>query len=124
MQESALADEASIRRTAAASTAITAVVRWIPSTVGTVLMRTSQTPFYMHFANRPPFGSLCTSHEVPKLRYQAVEAEEYSAEKPKQAKPWPMKIFTEVIATQETGENRRREFESDNSNTDITGRAG
>jgi hypothetical protein len=97
-------------------------------------MCTSQTPFYTHLEDSFPVGfplglaqgghSLSTFDEVPKLNYQSIKAQEYSAAKPEQAKPRPVEIFTEIITTQETGEYRGREFQSDNGNPEITGRAG
>jgi len=36
---------------------------------------------------------------VPKLRYQAIKAQEYTANQPEQTEPWPVKIFTEIITT-------------------------
>jgi hypothetical protein len=49
---------------------------------------------------------LSSFHEAPKLEYQAIEAQEYSAGKPEQAKPRPVEIFTEIITSDEAGEYR------------------
>jgi len=94
MQAIALADETPTKRAAEANSATTTVVRWIASTVGTILMYKSQTPY-------PRIALLClmavdlsTFHEASKLQYQSIEAQEYSARKPQQAKPRPVEIFT------------------------------
>ncbi len=52
-----------------------------------------------HSARHGAGRSLSTFHEVPKLRYQAIKAQEYTANQPEQTEPWPVKIFTEIITT-------------------------
>jgi hypothetical protein len=51
--------------------------------------------------------SLIAPSEIPKLLNKPIEAQKDAPEQPHQAQPWPVKIFTDIVATQQTSEYRR-----------------